>query len=124
MKKPTCHQTYKNGHEERLARPLPRGLYKLNELEGTVVACLRELKNIRLVANRRALPSVLMCCVMEDKDDWVHDLPTKLAYWLGRDLLHGVHALVNDGVDPSAVAKMSEQLKAVCPELINQLEWI
>lgn len=122
MPKATCTQSLNDGHQSRRISPLVQGCYKLRETIFNLSTIPAELDRIQAVRTRRASPDTLRHCTSEDSHIWVKKIPTYVAHILGRNVLPGLLASVNEGVSPEIVCKAYLDLSQRCKDLAHRLD--
>ncbi|MCL7404906.1 hypothetical protein MWN63_02785 [Paradonghicola geojensis] len=63
-------------------------------MQDTMIAIRRRLKN----PNEKYPSPVLGCCALSEMDEWLRNLPTKIATMLGYNILPAIEALPGDGI--------------------------
>lgn len=123
---PPCLRAFKKGQAERLARPLPFGLYKLNEARSTLVMVLQTMKNVGkfIRDGQRGYGIGLGGCTSDDKAKWLKDLPAVVAHELGYNVLPAIAALAANGVLPSDIVPIIAKATDEAAQIVAQCELV
>jgi hypothetical protein len=126
MPKTTCHEAFNNGAQHRAQFPLPHGAYTLIDTRDRLKSCKAEIDRIRNYVSGRADKWSLEHCTYYDKHKWLKDLPERVSFSLGRDLLPGLSACEGaiDGADLITIQNIYPTLKSNSHMLIGSFETI
>lgn len=125
MPKTPCHNAFIEAQSQRAKYPLRSGAYKLREartalrrMQNTMEAIRRHLKN----PDDQYPSPVLGCCMLDEMDDWLKNLPTQLATKLGHDIMPAIAALTGDGIAKIDVDGELYNAKIDARRLLNDCE--
>ncbi len=122
MPKPTCHEVFHDAQSLRSRHSLNEGRYKLEECQYRLQSSCEEIGRIWRLLTREGSPYCLRHCTAEDKHLWLKDLPGRVAYRLGYEVLPGLLALGADGADPADITRALPRIERECLGLLDSLE--
>ncbi len=122
MPRPTCHEVFQDARSLRAQRPLQEGRYKLEECRYRLQSSCEEVGRIRRLLTRRGSPYCLLHCTAGDKHLWLKDLPGRVAYRLGYEVLPGLLALGGDRVSQTDIRRAFPSIESECLDLLDSLE--
>ena len=124
MFKTTCKQRLYDGVKSRHSSPLFQGCYKLREVIDDFSDIPAELDRIKEGRMRKAPSDTLRHCTAQDSHVWIRSMPLHVAHSLGRNLLPGLLASVNEGASPDIVCKAHTDLLQRCEALTGHLDLV
>ena len=122
MTNTTCIQNLRDGLKSRHNSPMPEGCYKLREVIADLSDIPSELDRVKAVRTRTSSPDTLRHCTAEDSHVWVKSIPSYVAHSLGRNVLPGLMASINEGAPPDLVCKAYIDLTLRCEALAHSMD--
>lgn len=121
----TCHDIFKTARAERAKYPLTEGRYKLEEalraikrwqdLVTTIEARVRT--GDKFGENENLGP-----CMANERENYLKELPEKLAHLIAYTILPAIAALEGDGVPKAEAQLLLHRAETVAQQLLNDCE--
>jgi hypothetical protein len=122
MPKTTCNQRLHDGAQSRRNTPLYQGSYKILEVITDFSDIRAELDRVKDVRTKKVSPNMLRHCTAQDAHVWTRTIPLYVAHSLGRNVLAGLLASVNEGAIPKIACEAYVDLIHRCEALTHRLD--
>jgi hypothetical protein len=120
----SCLEAFEDGVHSRLNYPLHMGLYKLSESYRRIQYVRDEVVRVAEVVNGKRSPFSLRSCTNEDKAYWLRDVPIKVAYRMGYEIIPGLRALEFDDVPKGPCEAAALQVESKIPASLVKWDYL